>query len=278
MHDNIFFKITAFNYKHGFSAKFSIKRSFNVSRRGSQERSRFESRERKNEVINLENIRNYKSKKKEVIIRPKNLKQEEYLDALNDYNNRVIFATGPAGTGKTLLAVMRAIKSLKNGEIDKIVITRPAIGVEEDLGYLPGDMVEKMAPWTRPVIDVFMEYYTKEEVTTMLYEEIIEICPLAYIRGRTFKNCIIIADEFQNCTVEQAKAALTRIGEYSRMFVTGDLNQSDIRQKNGLADFIERIKSTNVETNGVSFVEFEKTHIERDPIVATILGIYGDDE
>ena len=170
----------------------------------------------------------YNTKKRAVQLLPKTLNQETYINLLTDTNKLIIFATGPAGTGKTMLAVMAAIQALQRGECKRIVITRPAVGVDdEEHGFLPGDLNAKMAPWTRPIMDVFAEYYRQSEIAKMLDEQTIEISPLAFMRGRTFKNSWIIADEMQNATPSQMKMLLTRIGEGSKIIVTGDTQQAD---------------------------------------------------
>ena len=145
-------------------------------------------------VNNVVDINDYKiltkNRKKKVEIIPRNEKQEDYIFSIEDY--RVIFGVGPAGTGKTLIATLMAIKALKMGEIDKIVVTRPAVSVDEQHGFLPGDLIAKMAPWTRPIFDVFEEYYSPKHISAMIEDGIIEVAPLAYMRGRTFKNSFII--------------------------------------------------------------------------------------
>lgn len=221
-------------------------------------------------VVKLGN-RNYKR----VEMLPRNTAQETYIDALLD--KRMVFAVGPAGTGKTLLAVLRAIKALREQEIAKIILTRPAVSVDEKHGFLPGDLNAKMEPWTRPIFDVFEEYYGLPETKRMLDEGTIEIAPLGFMRGRTFKNAYVIADEMQNATPDQTKMLLTRIGEGSSMIITGDLKQHDRGfEKNGLKDFLERLALNNKDSMAVC--TFQRCHIERDPLVAEVLEIYGDDE
>jgi phosphate starvation-inducible PhoH-like protein len=138
-----------------------------------------------------------KPQSKPINILPRNKNQETYMLKLLDPMKYIVFGVGPAGTGKTLLAVQVAIKLFKEGVIDKIVVTRPAVSADEDLGFLPGTMEEKMAPWTRPIFDVFKEYFTQKEIEGMMYDGVIEISPLSYMRGRTFKKSIIVADEMQ---------------------------------------------------------------------------------
>jgi len=218
----------------------------------------------------------YKKRNSRVVILPKNLTQEDYLALLDDDTKNIVFATGPAGTGKTMLGVLAAVRALKNGDCEKIVVTRPAVSVDEQHGFLPGTLIEKMAPWTRPIFDVFEDYYTPKEITSMIEDGVIEVAPLAYMRGRTFKDAYIIADEMQNATSNQMKMLLTRIGANSRIIVTGDLAQHDRGyDNNGLKDFISLLKASD--TNRIGFVEFKKQDVERHPAVQEVLNIYGDE-
>jgi len=226
---------------------------------------------------NVINFQEYQPKKKtQVKIIPRNRSQESYFLKLQDPTKTMIFAVGPAGTGKTLLATQTAIKLLRDGDIDKVIITRPAVSVDEQHGFLPGTLEKKMEPWTRPIFDVFAEYYYAKEIQNMLLEGIIEVSPLAYMRGRTFKNAFILADEMQNATPNQMKMLLTRIGENSRMVITGDLRQADRLEDNGLIEFINRLKATNGNLKHVDIVNFGQKDIERHPAVKEILEIYGD--
>lgn len=180
--------------------------------------------------------------------------QKAYLKKLRQSRHDILFAVGPAGTGKTYLAVRDAIDKYQKGDCTKIVITRPNVATGDDLGYLPGTLTEKMAPWIRPIMDVFMECFSKIEVERMMHNEIIEIAPLAYMRGRTFKNAIVIADEMQNATPEQMKMLLTRIGENSRMIVTGDTEQYDRKElgtESGLADITRRLADRDNANHGL---------------------------
>ena len=215
--------------------------------------------------------------RRKVELIPKSLNQETYIDLLTDESKLIIFATGPAGTGKTMLAVMAAIQAYQRGECKKIVITRPAVGVDdEEHGFLPGDINQKMAPWTRPILDVFSEYYKQSEITKMLDEAIIEVSPLAFMRGRTFKNSWIIADEMQNATPSQMKMLLTRLGENSKMVVTGDTQQADRKEdNNGLLDF-KRLVAQYSNSKFVAGVEFAGRDIHRHAAVVEILKIYGE--
>jgi len=216
---------------------------------------------------------------------PKTINQEKYVKYLNDDETKILIVCGPAGTGKTMFACLKAIHLLKIGTINRIIITRPIIPVEdEEIGYLPGNIVKKMDPWTKPIFDLFLEIYSKTELDNMIYSNIIEICPLAFMRGRTFKNAFIIADEMQNSSPSQMKMLTTRLGNDAKMVITGDLQQTDLQEKkeNGLKDFLFRIKnyeSNNNSTNSkcIQFIEFDRTDIERSEVVKKVIDIYDHD-
>ena len=224
-------------------------------------------------VSNLIQIKPYLKRKNEVLIIPRNLSQENYLEPLKNPKKYIVFAIGPAGTGKTLLGVQMAIKLLKEGAINKIIITRPAVSVDEEHGFLPGTLNQKMEPWTRPIMDVFEDYYHPRDIADMLEDGIIEISPLAYMRGRTFKNAFIVADEMQNATPSQMKMLLTRLGENSRMVVTGDLNQADRPRENGLLEFCE-LYGQGGDYRMIAMARFDTKDVERHPVVKEILSIY----
>lgn len=216
------------------------------------------------------------TRRKRVELIPRNVAQEDYCDALQDDSKAVVFAMGPAGCGKTLLGTLMAIKMLQSGEIEKIIITRPAVSVDEQHGFLPGSLIEKMAPWVMPIMDVFKEHYSPKEVERMLLDEVIEIAQLAYMRGRTFKNACILFDEAQNATVNQMKMVLTRIGDNSRMIVTGDLKQHDRGfEQNGMKDFVERLAARG--SDSIVVCDFGAADVERHPVIEEILALYGDD-
>jgi phosphate starvation-inducible PhoH-like protein len=223
---------------------------------------------------NVVSINNNYKQSKQVVLLPRNLNQEDYILKLQDTNKDIVFGIGPAGTGKTLLAVQVAVKMFKEGDIDKIIVTRPAVSVDEELGFLPGTLEQKMAPWTRPIFDVLREYFNAKEIEGMITEGIIEIAPLAYMRGRTFKNSFILADEMQNATPNQMKMLLTRLGENSKMAVTGDLNQADKLKDNGLINFVNLLKDRP--TSRLDAVYFNHKDIERHEAVKEVLDIYGD--
>jgi phosphate starvation-inducible PhoH-like protein len=205
---------------------------------------------------------------------PKTRNQEQLIFNLLDPDQHIVVAVGPAGTGKTYLAMQAAIKALKQGQCERIVLTRPAVGVEDERhGFLPGDLISKMEPWTRPLLDVLREHYSPRDILRMMDDQIIEISPLAYMRGRTFKSSWIIADEMQNATPGQMKMLLSRIGSGSKIVVTGDVEQTDrAKNDNGLLDLVERLKAQNA--NGLCVSYLGKRDIQRHPIIDTVLSLY----
>ena len=223
------------------------------------------------------NFNQYVQQRKAVHLIPKSLNQETYIELLTDSSKSIVFATGPAGTGKTMLAVLAGIRAYKEGEVKKIVLTRPAVGVDDEKhGFLPGDINAKMEPWTRPLFDVFTEYYSPKEVARMIDEQTIEISPLAFMRGRTFKDSWIVADEMQNATPGQMKMLLTRLGENSKIVVTGDTRQADRSESdNGLLDF-KSLVAAYQQSKYVAGVEFANRDIMRHPAVKEVLHIYGE--
>lgn len=257
--------------KHSIRSTTLSKNRKIVAKTAPQSRTSYQQQDQ--QVANVVKLGNRSYKRVEML--PRNTAQETYVEALLE--KRMVFAVGPAGTGKTLLAVLRAIKALREGDVSKIILTRPAVSVDEKHGFLPGDLNAKMEPWTRPIFDVFEEYYGLMETKRMLEEGIIEIAPLGFMRGRTFKNAYVIADEMQNATPDQTKMLLTRIGEGSSMIITGDLRQHDRGfDKNGLKDFLERFAANR--KSSMAVCTFGREHIERDELVAQVLDVYGEDE
>jgi phosphate starvation-inducible PhoH-like protein len=204
---------------------------------------------------------------------PKSINQQNLVKYLDDNAIKIVISLGPAGTGKTLFSCQKAITDLKSEKINKIIITRPAVTVEEEIGFLPGNIIKKMDPWTKPIFDIFLEYYSKTDVDLMLGSGKIEICPLAFMRGRTFKNSFILADEMQNSSPVQMKMLVTRIGENSRLIITGDLNQTDILKENGLHDFVSKVERFN-NTKMINIVRFDNSDVERSEIVKKVVEIY----
>jgi phosphate starvation-inducible protein PhoH and related proteins len=209
-----------------------------------------------------------------VNIVPRTRNQERLVLALQDSSQHIVVTVGPAGTGKTYLAMQAAVKSLREGACDRIVMTRPAVGVEDERhGFLPGNLVAKMEPWTRPLLDVLREYYRPQDISAMIEDQVIEIAPLAFMRGRTFKNAWIIADEMQNATPAQCKMLMTRIGENSRIVITGDVEQADRSHgDNGLMDLCQRLGKGGV--NGISVCELQARDVQRHPIIGSVLNLY----
>ena len=204
---------------------------------------------------------------------PRNESQKKLLKCLINKDYRIVIANGPAGTGKTLFGVEQGIKNYINGTVDKLILTRPIVSVEEDLGYLPGTLEEKMSPWVVPIFDIIHNFISPKEVKALVEEKIFEIVSLGMMRGRTLKNTWIIADEMQNSSISQMKMLLTRLGENSRIIITGDLQQNDRRGEiNGLEDFLSKLKGRR--SDSISSIEFDKCDIERDKIIEEVLDIY----
>lgn len=226
-------------------------------------------------TIDFDQAARPRTRKIEVV--PKSRGQETLVLALNNDNLHIVIAVGPAGTGKTYLAMQAAIKALRTGQVEKIVLTRPAVGVDDEKhGFLPGDLNQKMEPWTRPLLDVLHEYYSPKDVAKMLEDQIIEISPLAFMRGRNFRGAFIVADEMQNATPGQMKMLLTRIGAGSKIIATGDTNQADrTKLNNGLLDICQKLKDNS--TTGIQVCELSIKDIQRHPIITKVLNLYGED-
>jgi len=217
----------------------------------------------------------YKEKYKfdEKFMKPRNKHQEEYFAMLQNDAKKIIVVTGPAGTGKTAIAVEQMVRAFLMGKCETLIFTRPSVSVDEDLGYLPGTLEDKMAPWIRPIYDVLYQFITPKEVEFLIEEKRIEIAPLGFMRGRTFKHTWIIADEMQNSTISQMKMLLTRLGENSRLVVTGDLEQYDRRgELNGMEDFLSKFRGKR--SASISSFEFARSDIQREPVVKEVLDIY----
>ncbi|MDB2388635.1 PhoH family protein, partial [Alphaproteobacteria bacterium] len=201
---------------------------------------------------------------------PKSLGQNSYFEALNDYE--LVFGLGPAGTGKSYLAVAKGIDMLKKGLVEKIILTRPAVEAGERLGFLPGDMKEKIDPYLRPIYDALYEMMPSDRVEKKIQSGEIEIAPLAFMRGRTFNNAYVIVDEAQNTTSVQMKMVLTRIGEGSRMVINGDLSQVDL--PSGQISGLQESQKILSKINGIKIVSLEAEDVIRHPIVAKIIKAY----
>ena len=208
--------------------------------------------------------------------RPKTPNQKHYATHLHSPNTSIVLGIGPAGCGKTLFACVTALDQLHKGHIEKIVLTRPIVPVEdEEIGFLPGTLANKMDPWTRPMFDIILEQHSPQELAAMLKNNVIEISPLAFMRGRTFKNSFIIADEMQNSTPNQMLMLTTRLGTNSKLVITGDLKQSDKTHQNGLRDLMHKLRlPENQVREEIKMVEMQYEDVERSPIVKTMLDIY----
>jgi len=216
---------------------------------------------------------------------PLNPKQAKFQEMIHAKDKTILLGVGSAGTGKTLLSCQESLNLLFHKKIKKIVLTRPTISVEdEQIGFLPGSLEDKMSPWTRPFFDNLLEFYSANEIQRLMQENKVEICPLGFMRGRTFRDCIIILDEAQNTTPKQMKMILTRIGHNCKIIVVGDTKQSDITGINGLHDVLSRLhghyrdKYYRMTQDGIAIVRFEDHQIVRHPIIETIVRIYDDED
>jgi len=204
------------------------------------------------------------------VIKPRTERQKAYIEAI--FSSDLVISVGPAGTGKTFLAVAAALRALELNMIDRIILTRPIVEAGEKLGFLPGDLYEKVNPYLRPLYDAFYNLLGPEKFHALRNDEILEIVPLAYMRGRTLENAFIILDEAQNTVPEQMKMFLTRMGVNSKIVVTGDITQIDLKEKSqsGLVQATEVLKNAP----GVSFAHFTKEDVVRHPLVKHIIHAY----
>ena len=201
-------------------------------------------------------------------VRPQNESQARFIEALNEHS--LVLASGPAGTGKTYVAVAKAVEALEAGEVSRIVLSRPAVEAGESLGFLPGDMEEKLSPYLRPLYDALTDRLSGRRLKALMAENVIEIAPIAYMRGRTLNNAFVVIDEAQNCTYAQLKMLLTRLGWSSTMVITGDPQQSDLLPGvSGLADIAAKLDTLD----SVSVIEFNERDVVRHPLVAEMIGV-----
>jgi phosphate starvation-inducible PhoH-like protein len=223
-------------------------------------------------TIRFDQVKPVKQRPIEIVPRTRN--QERLVLALQDPDQSIVVTAGPAGTGKTYLAMLAAVKAFRAGEVDCIVLTRPAVGVEDEKhGFLPGDLNQKMDPWVRPLTDILREYYRQPDIQAMIEDQKIEIAPLAFMRGRTFKTAYIIADEMQNATPAQCKMLMTRIGQGSKIVITGDVEQADRnRGTNGLMDLCKRLEKGGVK--GIAVCDLDNRDIQRHKIIDSVLNLY----
>ena len=205
-------------------------------------------------------------------ISPRTVLQRQYLHMLLNNKPEIIIATGPSGVGKTLLACQVGSKALASGQVQRLILTRPAVSTDEQHGFLPGNLNKKMEPWTRPMFDALSRYWSGKKIQDMMLDHRIEVCPLAYMRGRTFDNAWIIGDEMQNSTPSQMKMLLTRIGEGSKMVIAGDGAQHDRGfEDNGLSDLISRI---DPQSESIKHLMFSDDDVVRAEVIKEILKMY----
>lgn len=233
---------------------------------------------RNNDYISEEETRRLNKRlNKQVILTPRGENQKNYVDNLLNPQIYISFAIGPAGCGKTMLAAQSAVKGLIEQKYEKIIITRPNVAVDDrDIGFLPGSKDQKMAPWIAPLVDVLKETYNPSELKLLFKDEIIEVVPIAFMRGRTFKDAFIIVDEAQGTTPNSLLSILTRIGDNSKMVVTGDLKQTDHKGPNGLSDFLKRFENNHNHLSGITVNYFNKGDIQRHEVITKILDVYKD--
>lgn len=245
--------------------------------RGTKAQRRYQQQSQQHEYQQQENTIAFQKpsrQQRHIELRPKTRGQEQLILNLLDPDVAVTVALGPAGTGKSYLAMMAALRDLRQGKVDRLILTRPAVGVEDEKhGFLPGDLVRKMEPWTRPLLDIMREFYHPREIAKLIEDEVVEISPLAFMRGRTFKRAWIVADEMQNATPNQMKMLLTRIGEGSRIVVTGDVEQTDRTViNNGLIDLAARLEQQR--PDGLRISRLGSCDVQRHPIIASVLEMY----
>lgn len=229
---------------------------------------------------NIKIVHNQRKQKAKTPLTPN---QERYCQYLDDTNVPIVIGIGKAGSGKTLLASSKAINAFYNKQVSKILITRPAVYLDEEHGFLPGKIEDKMRPWLQPIFSYFLEYYSSDTLETLVKEQFIEVCPLAYIRGRTFDDAFIIADEMQNTTPNQMKTFLTRLGQNTKTVITGDLEQCDLQGLNGLRQFLDQMviynriaqaRQMEGSHNCIKVIEFTDEDVQRSEIVKKVLSIY----
>ncbi len=199
-------------------------------------------------------------------VRPQNENQKKFFSLIDSHS--VVFSVGPAGTGKTYIAIAKAVEALEAGRVGRIVLSRPAVEAGESLGYLPGDMEEKLSPYLRPLYDALTDRLSAKKVRALMAEGVIEVAPIGFMRGRTLNNCYVVIDEAQNCTYAQLKMLLTRLGWHSTMVVTGDPDQTDLLPGvSGLADIVDKLDAVE----GIGVCRFDRADVVRHPLVAAMV-------
>lgn len=213
------------------------------------------------------------------MITPKTPAQKLYIDRLHRPRPYIVIGVGPAGCGKTLLATTIGCQKLLRGDIKRVIVSRPTVGVDEDLGYLPGDLDEKLTPWMFPIMDALTHSLSPPQIRTFQRERKIECVPLAYMRGRTFEDSWIICDEAQNCTPNQLLMIMTRMGSNSKLVITGDPEQYDRKvYENGLSDLIGRLTYWSADPEDIQAVFFDTADVQRHPVIPAVLELYKNHE
>ena len=247
---------------------------FDLSRQRAAKSQRRQQMTHQENTIRFDQAKPVKQRPIDIVPRTRN--QERLVLALQDADQHIVVTAGPAGTGKTYLAMLAAVQAFRAGQVDRIVMTRPAVGVDDERhGFLPGDLNQKMDPWIRPLTDILRDYYRAADIAAMIAEQTIEIAPLAFMRGRTFRNAWIVADEMQNATPSQCLMLLTRIGANSKIVITGDVEQTDrARGQNGLVDLCQRLGEGGVK--GIAVCELEAHDVQRHAIIGSVLRLYAN--
>jgi len=266
-----------FNLVRGFNMFNRFSNSIrNVFYKGIQNDFSIRNFKTMNKNLNMRTKKNYdfnsNTRYMSPFYKPRSENQGLYVKYLCDKNIPIVIGVGPAGSGKTLFACNQAVLALKSGAVDKIILTRPVVPVEEDIGFLPGSLINKMDPWTRPIFDILLEFYQQKDIDGMLHSGALEISPLAYMRGRTLDNAFIILDESQNANDLQIKMFLTRIGSNAKAIITGDPTQVDLprNQKSGLDKAVRILQ--NIE--GIAHIQLDEEDVVRHKLVKAIIRAY----
>lgn len=279
---HLFILIIYCHFIHSFVNTFILPLNYKVNNFHREKQTKcYQEKQNKQYSNNVNNLQKLESL--ELKYSPKTANQKYYKNILDNRKKKMIIVNGPAGTGKTLFACVQAITYLEKNIVDKIVLTRPTITIDkEDFGFLPGTLEQKMDPWLKPFFDILLTYYSQKEIDYLLHRQQLEICPLAYMRGRTFHNTFIIGDEMQNSSPHQMKTLATRIGHNSKLVILGDIEQSDLFENkqdsklNGLNDLIQRLKENPSKL--ISSVTLKTEDIERSSLTKEVLKLYNNFE
>ena len=220
--------------------------------------------------VSDENFKNFAIKTRKKLVEPRTISQRKYIESFG--KNELVFGIGPAGTGKTYLAVAMAASRFIEGHVDRIILSRPAVEAGERLGFLPGDMKDKVDPYMQPLYDALNDFFPTKQLTRLIEDKQIEIAPLAFMRGRTLSNAFVVLDEAQNSTAMQMKMFLTRLGEGSQMAITGDVTQIDLQK--GIQSGLKNAENLLKKVEGISFNYFSSHDVVRHKLVSRIIEVY----